>query len=331
MKNLLCVLFLLFVFKNIHSQKFEWWSASQFEKSYISEMYSPLSRLEIATINRLHPTYYKENPETRAFNEVQTGLQIPVFQYFQNRPSGDLKIGFSIPISALLLIDMFESVTAPLINNDYRFGGKITALYSPYSMQDHFIKNFCLTIVPLFHESSHIGDEYALHGYNTLPGFKRINLSYEAWQLFFGINRPDSLAGPLLSAEIGYQRLMPYKEGYYNADSLEVKGIDILPSQNRDLWLMRMNYQQPVRSVRESGGQIVVSAETRRETKMGYIPENPERIVWSFNSYAGYRIPKKNSRHNIGIYFRHYRGLVPYGQLRDKANFRLNAISLVIK
>ncbi len=331
MKNTLCIFFLLFVFSNTYSQKFEWWSASKFEKPFISEMYSPLFKIELNSINRLHPTYYKESPESRPFNELQTGIQIPVLQYRQSRQSGNLKIGFSIPLSALMLIDMYESITAPLINNDYRFGGKITALYSPYSMQDRFIRNFCLTLVPLFHESSHIGDEYALHGYNTLPDFKRINLSYEAWQLFLGVNRPDSLAGRLLSAEIGYQRLMPWKEGYYNPDSLEVKGIEILPSQNRDLWLMRMNYQQPLRQDNKSGGQIVISFETRRETKLGYTSGNPEEKVWSFNGYAGYRIPKKNSRNHIGIYFRHYRGLVPYGQLRDKANFRLTGLSVVIK
>lgn len=279
LKRTLFCFFLLFVFKNIHSQKFEWWSVSQFEKSYISEMYSPLFKIELTSINRLHPTYYKEYPEDRPFNELQTGFQIPVLKYRQSNQSGDLKIGFSIPISALLLIDMFESVTAPLINNDYRFGGKITVLYSPYSMQEGFVRNFCLTLVPLFHESSHIGDEYALHGYNTLPDFKRINLSYEAWQLFLGVNRPDSLAGTVFSTEIGYQRLMSWKEGYYNTDSLEVKGIDVLPSQNRDLWLMRMNYQQPVKSGIKSGGQIVISVETRRETKLGYTTHNPERKV----------------------------------------------------
>lgn len=324
------ILILILLGNPVHSQNFSWFSYDRNNQSFIAEMHSSLSKLEIVKMNKLHPFYYKSNVSERKFIEIQTGFKLPVLSVENNSENLRIKASISMPISILTLVDMFESETAPIINNDYRFGLQMVFLFSPKNSNNSFIKHYHLTLVPLFHESTHIGDEFALHGYSQIPNFTRINVSYEAWQIFAGVNRQRDNQKRNLSAEIGYQRLMPYKTGYYNIDTFEVKGTKILPSKQRDLWIFRAEYCHPLKVKNERVNELIASTEIRRETKFGYTLDGPEKRAWSFNLYLGYRIPIRNTQRQFGIYYRHYRGIVPYGQLRDENGFVLNGITMII-
>lgn len=292
-------------------------NSSPINRPYQAEMFSPISKIEFIGFNKFHPSYYKnKNAEKRIFNEIQTGMQIPLFAKPLNLKKGELVFAITFPLSAVLLIDMYETETAPVINNDYRFGWELNTVYSPDKHQISFIKNYSFTIVPVFHESTHIGDEYSIHGYLNNPDFKRINVSYEAWQLFAGINKQTKKVKPMLSAELGYQRLMPYKNAYYNIDSAEVKGNEIILSNNRDIWLLRAELQIPL-SENKKHRNYFISTEFRRDLKFGYSLDNPEQKSFSVNLNTGIDLPVKNSRQRISIYLRYFRGVMPYGQLRD--------------
>jgi len=311
-------------------QKLEWFSYHNFSQPFIAEMYSSLIKMETVSLNKLHPLYYKSDASARPFIEVQTGYQLPVFLYAREHTLGNLKIALSTPVSILTMVDLFESETAPVINTDYRFGIQASFLFTPAGARNSFIRNYHVTLVPIFHESTHLGDEFVIHGYNRVPDFVRINVSYEAWQAIIGINRLHDNRKRNLSAEIGYQRLMPFQDGYYNVDSFEVQGVHILPSQSRDLWFFRSEYVHPVGRNKGRAGEVVFSTEIRREPRFGYTAENPERPAWSGNVYIGYRVAVLNTPKRIGIYYRHYRGIVPYGQLRDQDGFVLHGVSLIL-
>lgn len=310
-----------------HSQRYSWFSHKTDQQPFIAEQYGSLIKMELVKMNSLHPFYYKSNATRRPFIEVQTGIDLPLLLINNSYDFGEITTLVHAPVSILTLVDMFESQTAPVIDNDYRFGFKVTVGYTPNNSENRFIKNYHLTLVPIFHESTHLGDEFSLHGYSQIPDFARINLSYEAWQLFLGINRRSKPQQQNLSAELGYQRLMPYKQGYYDIDPFEVKYRPILKSIKRDLWILRMQYIYPFRKI---NSQMVASMESRRETKFGYSADYPERRTWSVNFYTGYRVPIKNSKRQLGIYYRHYRGIVPYGQLRNEGDFILNGVSIVV-
>lgn len=328
--HMVVALILVLFHKPVFSQNFNWFSYERNNQPYIAEMHSPSVKLELVNINKFHPFYYKNNPDERPFIEVQMGYQLPVLTYEKQGEQGRFQVSFYTPVSVLTLVDMFESVTAPVINNDYRFGANILFLFAPEKSKNGFVKNYHIRLVPMFHESTHIGDEFALHGYEQIPDFSRINVSYEAWQIIAGINRYRNDQKNNLSAEIGYQRLMPYKEGYYNIDSLEVKGGDITLSESRDLWFARAEYYHSLKSENGTSTELVASTEVRRETKFGYTLDDPEKRVWSMNFYLGCRFPIKNSQKQFGMYYRYYRGIVPYGQFRDANGFVLHGISLIV-
>lgn len=323
MKQALITFSLFFIFAASDAQQTEWFSESEVNRVLWAEMYSPISKIEFVNINTFHPLYYKEDADNRILNEIQTGMQIPILRHFAEIGKGEWETAICFPMSAVLLIDMYETETAPVINNDYRFGWKVTSVFTPVNSEQKFIRNYSLTLVPIFHESTHIGDEFALHGYFNIPDFKRINVSYEAWQVFAGINRPAQNYTPHISAEIGYQRLMPYKKGFYNIDSLEVKGSDVLLSENRDLWLFRIELQQAVNLSRKRDISWFVSAELQRNIKFGYTSDNPEKKSFSLNSYAGILLPVLYSQRALSVHFRYYRGVMPYGQFRDTDGFSL--------
>ncbi len=328
-KQLILAFVLVLIHKPGCSQSVKWFSYQKNMQSCIAEMHSPSNKLELVKLNKLHPFYYKNDATERLFIEAQMGFQFPFLTVMKQLERGQIETSICAPVSILTLVDMFENETAPVINNDYRFGAKILFLFSPENSNDAFVKNYHMTLVPVFHESTHIGDEFALHGYNQIPDFARINVSYEAWQIMVGINRPQRDQKNNLSAGIGYERLMPYKDGYYNIDSMEVKGAEITPSDGRDLWFARAEYFYSLRFKNKSTTDLVASTEVRREIKFGYTPDEPEKRVWSVNFYLGCRFPVKNTKRNIGIYYRHYRGIVPYGQLRNNDNFVLHGLSVV--
>jgi hypothetical protein len=328
-KQLILALVLVLIHKPGCSQSVKWFSYQKNTQAYIAEMHSPSNKLELVKLNKLHPFYYKNNATERPFLEVQMGYQLPVLSFEKQLNSGQFQLSFCAPVSILTLVDMFERETAPVINTDYRFGAKLFFVFTPDKENSGFLKNYYLTYVPVFHESTHIGDEFALHGYNQIPDFARINVSYEAWKLIAGINKCRNEGKDNLSAEVGYQRLMPYKDGYYNVDSLEVKGADIIASDARDVWFARVEYSHSFTFNNELFTELVASSDVRRDIRFGYTPDEPEKRVWSVNVYVGCRFPLKNTKRKIGVYYRHYRGIVPYGQLRDQDDFVLNGLSVV--
>ncbi len=329
LKKIMIILLLIMGSPSLFSQHFYWFSYQKSDAPFLAEMYSPATKIEMVKSNSLHPLYYKNNDLKRPLTELQLGFQLPIFMFEKKWDAGTLNIALATPFSALTLIDFFEPTTSPVINTDYRFGTKVEFVFSPQDSTRRFFKNYYLTLVPIFHESTHIGDELALHGYTQNPNFYRINLSYEAWQLFIGFNRPyDKLKGNL-SFDIGYQRLMPYKSGYYNIDSIETRGQNILFSKKRDVWIARAEYRYAFLFKNRRLNEAVASAEVRYDTKLGYTPENPEKQTWSVNFIVGYRMAIKNSNRYIGIYYRHYHGIVPYGQFRDKKGYVLNGIGII--
>ncbi len=311
------------------AQKLNWFTYEG-NNAFIAEMYSPLTKMELVSLNKLHPLYYQEGDFKRPFIEVQTGFNLPVIAFQKNLKFGNFSTSLSLPVSLLTAVDFFERETAPVINTDYRFGTEILLQYSPNKSVHSFFKSYHFRLVPIFHESTHIGDEFSLHGYHQIPEFKRINVSYEAWKIFLGFNNIRNNQIGNLRAEIGYQRLMPYKVGYYDIDPLEVQGSEISLSKARDLWSLKAEYSYPLNFSHSNMHEVIASSALKREIKFGYTPENPEQWTWSVNFYFGYRIPIKHTPNQIGLYYRFYNGIVPYGQLRDEDGFSLHGLSLII-
>jgi len=293
-------------------------------KPFLSEIRSTTIKAELARINQLDENYYVSDYTSRPFVEVHLGYELPVY-YLVNRHH-DFKFSASGYLGSVLLIDMFEKTTSPVINTDYFFGLKAAAIkYTGHPG----IRNIGLKVVPVSHESTHLGDEFSIHGYHDLPGFQRINVSYEAWEIAAVINDPDTIRSNLISAKMGFQGLWNPAGGYYNTDSLETKGAQIPLSENNYAWYVQLNWQRTEGFLCSDKWMNVLSMEVNNSLKFSYDEVSNESRIWSVNLYVGWKYLAEKSNRHVGFFFRYYAGIMPYGQFRNNAGYRYAGLSIV--
>ena len=294
-------LFVILLFSlNLNAQNSSFFKPVSYGNAFVSDMRSPITKLQIGSINKLDGNYYLNDVSKRLFVEAHFGYEIPFFEYQKN----DFAVWAGMPGGAVTLVDMFEETTAPVINTDYWFGTKIKMI-KRFSGKG-YLKNIALTVLPLFHESTHIGDEFALHGYREISDFKRINVSYEAWKFSVILNDPDTLSGNIFSVKAGIQSLWTLKDGYYFADSSEVKGAEIPRSNKTFEWYFTVNYKRTKGFLCSEKMINILSAELSSRPQFSYETGIPERRIGSYNVYLGweYKISDKPLR-NVGFFVRH--------------------------
>ena len=293
-------------------------------KPFLSEIRSTAIKAELAWINKLDENYYVTDFTSRPFIEVHLGTELPVY-YLVNRQK-DFKFSTSGFIGNILLIDMFESNTAPVINTDYFFGLKTAAVKY---IDQSFVRNVGLKLVPVFHESTHLGDEFSIHGYNDLPGFRRVNVSYEAWEIAAVLNDPDTIQSNLFSAKVGLHGLWNPAKGYYTTDSLETKNQMAPPSEKNYEYYIQLNLQRTKGFLCSDRWMNVLSVELNNRLQFSYDEAIPEKRTWNLNLYLGWKYLTGKSGHHMGFFFRYYSGIIPNGQFRNTGGYRYAGLSIV--
>lgn len=326
LRTILIVSFTIFLPGLMSGQNkgFSFFEESNILKPFLSEIRSPVVKTEFGFLNKLDNNYYIKDYNKRPFIETHLGVGIPVLNYTDNQ--NGIKLNITSEIGNILLIDMFEEITAPVINTDYFFGLRAGALKYLDNIR---IMNVGIKVVPLFHESTHIGDEFSLHGFSDVPGFKRINISYEAWEIAAVINDPDTIKSNLLSIKAGIQGLWNKSGGYYVSDTLETKGT-IVPAGEKNIeYYFQANLQRTEGFMCSDTWMQVLSVEARNRVKFSYDLGIPEERKWNFNIYFGWKhIPKKSNK-GIGFFLRYYSGIIPNGQFRNTDGYEFMALSIV--
>ncbi len=293
-------------------------------KPFLSEIRSTALKAELAWLNKLDENYYISDYASRPFMEIHVGTELPIY-YLVNRQK-DFKFSTCGYFGNILLIDMFEQTTAPVINTDYFFGLKVAAV----KYIDHpYIRNIGLKVVPVFHESTHLGDEFSIHGYNNLPDFRRVNVSYEAWEIAAVINDPDTIKSNLFSAKVGLHGLWNQSKGYYTSDSLETKGVLAPPSEKNYEYYLQLNLQRTRGFLCSDRWMNIISVEANNRLKFSYDEAIKETRSWNINLYLGWKYISQKSGHNVGFFFRYYAGIIPHGQFRNTGGFRYAGLSIV--
>jgi hypothetical protein len=231
--------------------------------------------------------------------------------------------------SAHLLLDV-HTVSFDVMNTDYRIGGGL-AMRVPRA-------SFLSVRLRIFHESTHIGDEYTLHA-SRQPGFRRYNVSYEAGEAFLAIDhhevwdeaiKPPGLNKPLISYLRAYA-------GVRRQDKLSYDGFTGTFETSEQVTLASKNDYQfgaeiyfrgwlpPEKRPSASGcskffafQHLVLAADFNRENK--YSIDNPSRI-WSTNIVLGlvygenFGLTKKGT---VRWQLNYYSGVNPHGQFRTE-------------
>ncbi len=135
-----------------------WFESNAIGKPFYSEQHSTLTKLELG-FNRSYAEYDILQEKTtfeRPMVEAHLGAEIPIYAYTKDR----FVAMVAWPVSMHVLEDMFGSVTTPVINTDYRFGGPRFAIAKPLPW--NYLRNISITWLPIFHECTLLGDEITI-------------------------------------------------------------------------------------------------------------------------------------------------------------------------
>ncbi len=304
--------------------QFEFAKQSQTLKPFLSEIRSPILKTEVGFLNKLDGNYFVKDFNQRPFVESNIGFQIPLVSY--KNKSSNFKLVTNAVVGNNVLVDLFGPPTAAIINTDYFYGFRTGAIkYTNHNV----IKNYGLLVIPIMHESTHLGDEFSIRGYQLIDNFKRINISYETWEVVAVINDPDTLKSNLLSFKTGLQGLWLPSEGYYFADSLEVKGAHIPDSENNFEYFAQVNLQRTKGFLCSEKWMQIFSMEIRNRTRFSYDANIPEARTWNYNLYFGWTYQSNKNGKNAGVFLRYYNGIIPHGQLRNTNGFQFFGISII--
>jgi hypothetical protein len=213
-----------------------------------------------------------------------------------------------------------------VINTDYWFGTRLEALYR-LGPDISWPANISLRILPIFHESTHIGDETALWMAEGNPGgYYRINVSYEAWEITIGIDEWENRGENSYNLRAGLSGKWN-SDGYYNIPEDPELGSGLDPS---DIYPSRlgMEYFGQFNAVITRGfpaiGQWVFQwgTEARNRILLDYFSNTPEDRVWTVTSTLGwYRYPEGMAGRRLGFYMKFLGGQNPHGQFREQDGY----------
>ena len=94
---------------------FHFFQHRDFAKPWVSEISSTVNKVQLGAGNAI---LAERDGFSEPFMEIHLGTQIPIFLHEKN----DFAFAMAIPVSLHVLWAPFEPETAPIINNDYKFG-----------------------------------------------------------------------------------------------------------------------------------------------------------------------------------------------------------------
>lgn len=196
---------------------------------------------------------------------VGLGDSFALFRYQLGRPGDGIQVGLSGAVFSQFDLDQRSF---DLVNADYLVGIPVTARKSGFSAR-----------LRLYHQSSHLGDEFLL---NRQP--ERINLSFESLEM-------------ILSQEVGAVRIYAGGEGFFRREPADLAsrlvhaGLEIRP---------------------------VIFSDARVLAAFDYKLIDEDTWAYAWNARAGLelaRIPAEGHPPRvISLVVDVYRGVAPYGQ-----------------
>lgn len=257
--------------------QFTYFTPEHFGKPFVSDIRSSIIKFEEGFINDLGDFYYIPNYDRRPITEGHLGADIPLLSYRAHPNKACLKITSVLTGTFTVILDALEPTYRMVINTDYWLGVEFrSVLYHP-ALKKINLRNIGLQFIPLFHESTHLGDEFVIYALNEGPEFYRINVSYESWVLAMTLNDPDTLEGNIFSIRIGMQNVWFQDDGFYQYKLSETQGQDLLMGEKSFEYWVQFNWRRISGFAASNTFHQISSVELRNRIKYGYVAENPER------------------------------------------------------
>lgn len=297
--------------------------------SFPWETYSTSSRLEFQNSN-LPPTGYpwSEGYENRVTVGIRLGVEAPFLEISDDK----WKVYAGSPLSMEVTNDFFQTDTAPIVNTDYWFGMRLEGIYH---LDTSWPRNIAFSSLPIYHESTHLGDEVALAMAENDPDFYRINVSYEAWKFTLSLDEWERDDSPAYNLRVGIGGNWN-PDGYYNLPGPSERGVTWTEG---DFYRSRrgMEYSGQLNLVIPRGFPAIHrwifqgGVEIRNRILFDYLSDADEKRIWTVVASAGwYRYPEGFLGRKIGVYTRLHYGQNPMGQFREQGGYFVFATGISV-
>ena len=311
--------------QNSYSEK-SFFQSRSFGQYFLADHYAPFVKVGIGTTIGLAEYDLGNRGESFWFAEPTVGAQMPI--YSSEGPISGFAL--SIPVSFSVWFDFAEPRTAPILNTDYRFA--LLELNYYRNINNSFIRNLGIRVIPFFHESTHLGDEITLYRVKHSIPTTRINVSYESFEFAVLINDPYLEKVRNHSFRVGAKFLYRPEKGYYTTDSLEVlSDVEIQPSKRWIEPYFQYQFQNPNGWLSNDKMMFVFSADLSLRVRFGYpvystdqsgntsmIDEGREEYKPSINTLFGWKLlNSKKENSDLGVFLKLYYGINPHGQFRN--------------
>ena len=318
----------------------EYLSNRTFGKYFISDHYAPIQKISLGFISnsRDYNINRSRTSDHILVNETSIGFNIPILTKRSRRKGTQFSL--SVPVSASILFDFLEEETSPIINTDYRFG--IIELNYNKEMNSEWVRNIGIKWIPLFHESTHIGDELTVVRAQDSLGITRINVTYEATDISVQINDPKDRVITNHSFKLGGRFLLNPNKGYYSVSELEADTNLVEDSKRFFEPYLQWQYQKRKGFFTSDRVMFIASASLNYRVRFGYPfytedadgnpiqNDNRERYKPSLNVLAGWRFKKTpDALSKLGAYARFYSGVNYHGQFRNGPTFQFFGFSII--
>ena len=324
-------------------QKYGWFIPVWFAKPFVSEIESPLTKVEEG-FGRAREGYTPRDKNDRKYVpylNVSLGVLLPVWSKQLNE---NLIIGIDFPISFHLWLDLKTS-SAPVLNTDYRFAvGEIKMLH--LFQNNRYLKNYSLRFAPYCHESTHIGDELTIRRKEAGYPLTRVNVSYEYTELAVCLNDPNGTRKDNQAFKAGLMVRNLFAKSWFKIYPTEGDTTLNHPMNNHLEYYFEYEWQRSSGVAASEQINNVFSIEFRNRARYAYpsiewdeylhswrAVSSKHKRAWCVNAYFGWKFhPAPNWYYNsVGLYLHAYHGVVPYGQFRNTGGYNYLGFSIVVE
>lgn len=292
-----------------------------------------ISALALAWADRM--SFMVSDKSPRRVWDIDVGAELPLVGWESGADDdgtlGEGQVGFGLwlPIDFHMIED-FVDESAPVVNNDYRFGlmAKLRRGLSndrAYGLRVH-----------VGHESTHLGDEFSIRGQRRFPrDFERVNVSWEYLDL--GALYEWPAWGSAWNGRLGATMTLPFQDSYYETGPGSITQSPRGPVTESTNWVdpyagLEVTREEVFHTKRDVGYDVYLSAEVRWRSIYDYHKKRPnaaEDRQASLNLILGV---KENGRGRaigrVSPFVRFYNGVNPHGQFRNQKNYTEMGIGL---
>jgi len=311
-----------------------------FSKPFISELHSTINKMEVGYHRNTGPYNLEDKFALyqRPIVEIHLGFDAALYSFDMGKiadSSPKWSFGLSLPVSIHVLEDMWEPITAAVIDVDYRFGSPKLSIIRFYDT-DKFVKNISFMWLPMFHECTHLGDELVLAIDAKDYPLKRVNVSYEYTELQLTLNDPNGTMENNHAFRIGARyRISNRGYGWFSIESFSADTtiVEFENSNHRFEWNLEYEMQRTKGFLASKRIMNIFSFDVSSRVKLGIpnfhkvdgqwaIVDKKETTAMTINTYLGWKFfAKGKTTRALGVYLHYYRGINFWGQMRSQGNY----------